>query len=95
MIPGKRIPGWNLRANSSALRRRDPLAEEEGEGPGIPGALNKVASASNSTPQRRAETRTSEELLVGNCHAEFSAGEWNFARFLARQKGILKGAKPA
>lgn len=85
---------WNLRANSSALRRRDPLAEEEGEGPGIPGALNKVASASNSTPQRRAETRRSCWLEI----ATRNFPRWNgisLAIFSPPKGDSKRGRKPA
>ncbi|KAK1134036.1 hypothetical protein K0M31_011821 [Melipona bicolor] len=76
---------WNSRANTLARCRSWKLSLG-GRGPGILGALNKVALQPGSTPQRRAETRTPRLEIA----SEFSAKrtEEFHAIFIIRERRL-------
>ncbi|KOX68458.1 hypothetical protein WN51_03944 [Melipona quadrifasciata] len=76
---------WNLRANTLARCRSWKLGLG-GRGPGILGALNKVALQPGSTPQRSAETRTPRLEIA----SEFSAKrtEEFHAIFIIRERRL-------
>lgn len=102
LIPGKRIPvefAGEFFGIAPKLEEGSPGGR--GGGSGILGALNKVAFTSSGEPrsavQRSAAQKRGRRCPVRNCHAEFSAEEWNFARFLSLKEGEelnSEGAKP-
>lgn len=97
LIPGKRIPvefAGEFFGIAPKLEEGSPGGR--GGGSGILGALNKVAFTSSGEPrsavqrsavQRSAAQKRGRRCPVRNCHAEFSAEEWNFARFLSLRGG--------
>lgn len=111
LIPGKRIPvefAGEFFGVAPKLEEGSPGGRGRGlrGGSGILGALNKVAFTSSGEPrsavqrsavQRSAAQKRGRRCPVRNCHAEFSAEEWNFARFLSLKEGEelnSEGAKP-
>lgn len=107
LIPGKRIPvEFAGEFFGVALKLEEGSPGGRGGGSGILGALNKVAFTSSGEPrsavqrsavQRSAAQKRGRRCPVRNCHAEFSAEEWNFARFLSLKEGEelnSEGAKP-